>query len=178
MLVVGRMDGSLQMAVYFHPCPDTEGSEREALVGAWHPARVNPLLHKKHSSQLQPTNPLLCNSTPKPSLSFSFLFIYSSVFFCCVAAAALKTQQLSVLCFTESGMTSRGARVTLLSVKAPEGDALKNKTVCRKTEKRNEGSEEERKEDEKEEDCHDKNRERWRLITEFPESEVFLYLHA
>lgn len=75
-------------------------------------------------------------------------------------------------------MTSYGARVTLLNVKAPEGDALKNKTVCRKTEKRNEGSEEERKEDEKEEDCHDKNRERWRLITEFSESDVFLYLHA
>lgn len=34
MLAVGRMAGSLQMAVFSLPSPAGEGSDREALVGA------------------------------------------------------------------------------------------------------------------------------------------------
>lgn len=123
MLAVGRIDGSLQMAVFSLPCPAGEGSDREALVSAWHPARVNPLLHVNHSSQLQPTNTLLRILTPKPSLSFPFLFlfIYSSVFYFCVATVTLETVIGCLLFHKESDMTFHAAIATLLSVKALEG---------------------------------------------------------
>ena len=57
--------------IFSLPCPVEEGSDRAALVGTWHPARVNPP-HKYISTQLALLSGLI--------LYISFAKVYAKLY--------------------------------------------------------------------------------------------------